>query len=109
MKKSVLIIIGLLLFSCVFEEPYFISVDITNCDTHKINKSFMELTPEALQAEIYLKTKDLDSLQWSKFFVKLSIAPNARMEDVSLVQREFQQANILDIKYYKIENINCLH
>ncbi|WP_299125072.1 hypothetical protein [uncultured Winogradskyella sp.] len=95
------------LVSCGMDEPYFMSVDITNCDIHIINESFMELSPEALQLEIYLKTKDLDSLQRSKFFVKLSIAPKARMEDVSLVQREFQKANILKIKYYEIGNVTC--
>ncbi|WP_299098945.1 hypothetical protein [uncultured Winogradskyella sp.] len=107
MKCIVTLVIGMFLISCGLDEPYFMSVKITNCDIVVINESFMELSAQALQSEIYRKTKGLDSLQLSKFFVKLSISPNTPMEKVSLVKSELQKANILKIRFYEIENVIC--
>ncbi len=67
----------------------------------------MRLTREGIKDQIFHKIKDLDSLQLSKFYIKMSVAPNARMEDISLIKEELRKANILKIKYYKIDDIIC--
>ncbi len=108
MKRIVFIAFSCVVLSCAFEEPYFMTIDIDNCgDRALVEGSFVVLSEESLKAEIYLKTKDLDSLQRSKFYVKLSISPNARMKDVSLVESEIRKANVMKIKYYNIEDVVC--
>ena len=108
MKCIVFIAFSCVVLSCAFEEPYFMTIDIDNCcDRAIVEGSFVVLSEESLKAEIYLKTKDLDSVQFSKFFVKLGVSPDAKVKDVSLVEKELQKANIHKVKYYNIGNVHC--
>ncbi|WP_298900237.1 hypothetical protein [uncultured Psychroserpens sp.] len=54
----------------------------------------------------YDKTKDLDSLQLAKFYVKLKIEKGATMGMVSDVKHELQKLNVLNLKYYQEEYTN---
>ncbi len=81
------------------------TISVYNCDRIAIdNKVVFE---QDIPVAVYLKTKDLDSIQKSKFFVKLKISKDAKMEYLKKVEQELKKAGILNVRDYSIDDLNC--
>ena len=94
--------------SCAFEDPYFMTIDIYEDDPYVMNKRVIAINGkwadiENIPIAVYLETKDLDSVQKTKFFVKLKINKNASMGVVSDVKSELINADVKNVRYYNFD------
>jgi len=92
--------------SCAFEDPNFITIEAhgPNCslEVDGFNTEISEL-PIAIQ----LKTQGLDSLQKSRFYVKLNFSEETNMGTVSDIKQELRKLNVLNVKYYSVKPKKC--
>ena len=102
MRKFSLLILLLSFINCAFEEPYFMTI-VASSDSNKvvIDNHYAEISD--IHLFILLKTKDLDSIQKSKFFIKLKVEKEATMGVIADIKNELRKANVLNIKYYVVE------
>ena len=103
--KKVICFILLLIFSCSVENTNFISIGLNNCDRVSIDGEFVEF--DSFPVIINSMTRKLDSIQRSKFYVKLEFSNSAKMGLIRDIQNELIKANINEVKFYSIEDINC--
>jgi hypothetical protein len=66
-----------------------------------IDGRFVEFSE--IQNAYYFKTKDLDSIQKSKFFVKLKYEEGISMGSISIITDELRKLKISNVKYYETE------
>ncbi len=108
MKKLLPFVIFLLLFSCAFEEPYFMTIYAnSSSDKIQIDGNFARISD--ISAAIQMKTRSLDSVQKSKFFVKLKFEKGITSGMVSDIKHELRKANCLNVRYYLLEDSNKNH
>ena len=89
MKKVVCILIGLNFFSCAFEKPYFMTIEVSqNPKRIVIDGRFTDFS--AILAAYHYKTKDLDSVCKSKFFVKLKYEKGTTVGAISDITDELK-------------------
>lgn len=103
--RKLLFLIVLFHFSCAMEESYFSTISTgTSKEKIQIDGIFAKVSdiPEAIK----LRTKDLDSVQKSKFFVKLRVHTETSMGVIGDIKDELRKANVLNIRYYTLENSN---
>ena len=102
MRKFLIFTLLLTLFSCAFEEPYFMTIEASS-DSERITIDDHFVISE-IPVAIFLKTKDLDSVQRSKFFVKLKVEEGTNMGLISDIKNELRKANVLNIRYYMVKS-----
>lgn len=109
MKKVGYLLIGLCFFSCAFEEPYFMTIEVSqNPKIIVIDGRFTEFS--AIPAAYHHKTKDLDSVHKSKFFVKLKYEKGTTVGAISDIADELKKLKISNVRYYETEELrNSYH
>lgn len=108
------ILIIFLLSSCAFEDPYFMTIEIYNKEPHTYDERVISIDEhwaivDEIAAAVQFRKSSMDSLQKSKFFVKLKINKNVPMGIVLDVEHELRKAKIENIRYYELEGKAWLH
>ncbi len=106
MRKIALVVFSILLISCAFEDPYFSTIEVHHgpC-TIRFDDSFTDL--ESLEWMIYSKKQSLDSIQNSKYYLKLKYSENVTKTMISDIENILRRRQVSKVKYYQIDKIYC--
>ena len=94
--------------SSAFEEPYFSTIEVyaqnaVEFENNRIRFDDNLIIMKDLKAFLLLRKQELDSLQTSKFYVKLKYSNKTKKASISLVENILREVDILKVKYYKAE------
>ncbi|MCD2260714.1 hypothetical protein [Psychroserpens luteolus] len=98
-KKSAVIILSLILWSCtIVDKSIFLTIETTsNPDAITIDGKAAEISD--IIPAVQSKTKHLDSVQRSQFYIKLKIDEDTTMGIVSDIKYELRKANALNLQF----------
>jgi hypothetical protein len=110
MRVVILFILGLLLISCAFEDPYFSTIEVYRDNAIEIENNRIKFDGQFaiikdLKYWILIRRQELDSMQNSKFYIKLKYSKETKKATITKVENILREANVLHVKYYKVEPV----